>query len=284
MERELHLQIHMECISLLGENGYIHLLKEKIPSIVYQSYTVIPRNLKILDIDLLNIELFNIYKKYGLGVRKMEKYFFLKETKEKTELVKLSKSSISRLEKKYSNFDFKEHLKSLESTRNIYNNMNMFTRMYNSYFQDFELKEFSYSLNNILSNYVLEQNKRYIIENLKNGKVDLKYQKMYKYKYDSLIYELVKKTNVKKFLKNFKNITEIKKSDKKLLEQIQKSIIFINTEETDFKYNYMLYEIYKIAILDDIKDFENSFFTQYIQANIAEIREKYKKSIKSHKN
>ncbi|MGL5156694.1 MAG: hypothetical protein ACRDCE_19435 [Cetobacterium sp.] len=282
MEKELDLQLHMECISLLTENGYIHLLKEKIPSIVYQSYVIVSKNLKILDVDLINIELFNIYKKYGLGVRKMENYFFLKETKDKIELVKLSKSSISRLEKKYSSFDSKEHLKSLERLRNSYNSMNMFNRIFNSDFQDFELKEFSQSLNNILSNYVLEQNKRYIIENLKSGKVDLKYQKMYKYKYDSLIYELVKKPSMKRFLRTFRDIPSMKKSDKKLLEQIQKSIIFIKAEETDFKYNYMLSEIYKIAILEDVKHFENTFFAQYIQANLAEIKEKYKKSIKSH--
>lgn len=282
MEKELDIQLHMECISLLTENGYIHLLKEKIPSIVYQSYGIVSKNLKILDVDLINIELFNIYKKYGLGVRKMENYFFLKETKDKTELIKLSKSSISRLEKKYSNFDSKEHLKSLERLRNSYNGMNMFNRTFNSDFQDFELKEFSQPLNNILSNYILEQNKRYIIENLKSGKVDLKYQKMYKYKYDSLICELVKTPSIKRFLRTFKDISSIKKSDKKLLERIQKIIIFIKAEETDFKYNYMLSEIYKIAIWEDVKHFENTFFTQYIQANLAEIKEKYKKSIKSH--
>lgn len=282
MKEELMLQLHSNFINLLVENGYIHLLKEKKQGkMLYQSPFFIDKNLKILDIDLINIELFKIYKSYNLGVRKMENYFFLKETKERTELINLSKSSISRLEKIYRNFDSEEHYKKLEMLRNSYNGMNMFTRTFD-FFQDSELIEFSKALGSILSVYVIEQNKKYIIENLKNGKVDLKYQKMYKYKFDFSIYELVKKPSIKIFLRNFKDISSIKKSDLKLLKQIQKSIIFIKAEETDFKYNYMLFEIYKIAILEDTKAFENTFYTQWIQEKTAKFIENYKKSIKSH--
>lgn len=282
MKEELMLQLHSNFINLLVENGYIHLLKEKKQGkMLYQSPFFIDKNLKILDIDLINIELFKIYKSYNLGVRKMENYFFLKETKERTELINLSKSSISRLEKIYRNFDSEEHYKKLEMLRNSYNGMNMFTRTFDT-FQDSELIEFSKVLGSILSVYVIEQNKKYIIENLKSGKVDLKYQRMYKYKFDFSIYELVKKPSIKRFLRNFKDTSSIKKSDLKLLKQIQKSIIFIKAEETDFKYNYMLFEIYKIAILEDTKAFENTFYTQWIQEKTAKFIENYKKSIKSH--
>lgn len=285
MEKELIFCLQSDYIKLLSENGYIHLLKDKVPGeILYKSPFYIDKNLVILDMDLINIRLLEIYKSYGLGVRKMEEYFFLKETKEGMELVNLSKSSISRLEKKYSDFDFKDHYKELEKIRNSYNAMNMFTNVFNSEFQEFELKEFSQPLNSILSNYILDQNKKYIIENLKNKKIDLKYQKMYKYKYSDLIYELVKKPSIKRFLRAFEGISSIKKSNIKLLEQIQKSIIFTNTENTDFKYNYMLSEIYKIAIIEDVKDFENSFYIQYLQGEKQKTIEMLKKRLKTIKD
>lgn len=277
---ELIFCMEIDFLKLLIENGYVHLLNTQGNILEELPFLLKPK--QILDIDLINIELFEIYKRYNLGVRKMANYFFLKETKERTELVKLSKSSISRLEKKYSNFDSKEHYKKLERLRNSYNGLNMFSRAYCTEYQDLELKEFSNALNNILSQYVIEQNKEYIIKNLKSGKVDLKYQKMYKYKFDFSIYELVKKPSVKRFLRNFKDISSIKKSDIKLLEQIQKSIIFIKAEETDFKYNYMLFEIYKIAIWEDIKTFENTFYPQYIKRKITNFIENHKKSTKSH--